>query len=565
MIIVKENRSFDQYFGTFPNADGASTGELSNGQIVRLGHTPDHLLLDIAHSGLAARRAVNGGLMNQFNTLPGAMQNNQDMAMSQMHGSDIPNYWKLASTFTLDDHFFSSINGPSFPNHLFTVAAQSAGTDDNPKDITNYAWGCDSGPYARVQRINAITGAATWVKPCFNIETLPDELQAKGVSWRYYSPPRFKSGYIWNALDAIQHIRYSPLWNTNIVPETSFISDAERDQLPAVSWLVPNELDSDHPPHSACAGENWTVEALDALMRSPEWDHTAVFLTWDDFGGFYDHVPPPRYNLLSLGPRVPTIVISPYARRHYVDHATYDFSSILKFVEQRFDVPPLTSYDARSASIAGSFDFSQSPAPPLILKPRTCPLGAYQTSSYLKGRLTRVLTGDVPEIQLRVTGTNLIASVFVQPGTIFESKAGNPVQLSTLQPGDSVLVRATSLPNEALSYDGILVEDNDVRNQTSYGFVTRVNRVQASATVWMVPKSTSSKLRFMSGTKVVLKSGAPGDVMDIRPGEKIKVIGIFNARTGEYTSTTLVHILTPVPPATPSPCQQMPGIPPFCP
>jgi phospholipase C len=118
VIIVKENRSFDQYFGTFPGADGATKGEVSNGTIVPLGHTPDHLFLDINHAGNAARKAVNGGLMNQFNRLSGAIQNGQDVAMSEMHQSDLPNYWRLAGTYTLDDHFFSTIDGPSFPNHL---------------------------------------------------------------------------------------------------------------------------------------------------------------------------------------------------------------------------------------------------------------------------------------------------------------------------------------------------------------------------------------------------------------------------------------------------------------
>jgi len=562
VIIVKENRSFDQYFGTFPGADGATTGMLSNGEVVRLGHTPDHLLLDIAHSGLAARKAVNNGLMNQFNTIPGAIQNGQDVAMSQMHQSDIPNYWRLASTYTLDDHFFSTVNGPSFPNHLVTVAAQSANTDNNVTNITNYAWGCDSGPYARVQQINPITGATRMVKPCFNMLTLPDELQAHNISWKYYSPPRFTSGYIWNALDAVHHIRYSSLWATHVPSDTTFIADALHDRLPAVSWLVTNELYSEHPPHSVCAGENWTVNVIDSIMRSPEWDHTAIFLTWDDFGGFYDHVPPPRYNLLALGPRVPTLVISPYARLHFVDHTTYDLSSILKFVEERYNLPPLTQYDAQSADMATSFDFSQPPAKPLILQPRKCPPGAYQKSSYLTGRVTAVVGGHTPDIRLRISDTSLTATIFIQPGTIVESSQGHGIRLSAFQVGDDLYVRGAASPNAALTYRGILVQDRNLSQRTSYGFVTHVNRSSGVTTLWS--PSAMEKVHIQPSTPVILAGGAPGDLSDVRLGEKIEVIGIFDGRTGEFASPSHIRILTPVPTA-PSPCLLVPGIPPFCP
>jgi phospholipase C len=562
---VKENRSFDQYFGMFPGADGATTGEISTGQVIPLGHTPDHTALDISHSGRAARTAGNDGLMNKFNTLPGAFQNGQDIAMSQMHRSDLPNYWDLAGNYTLDDHFFSTVNGPSFPNHLATVAAQSANTDDNPNHITNYAWGCDSGPFARVQQINPTTGAPSWVKPCFTMATLPNELSTHNIGWKYYSPRRFTSGYIWNALDAVRNIRYSPLWSTNVVPDTNFISDAQHNKLPAVSWLVTSELYSEHPPHSTCAGENWTVKVLDAIMRSPEWAHTAVFLTWDDFGGFYDHVPPPRFNLLSLGPRVPTLVISPYARRHYIDHTTYDFSSILKFVEQRYSLPALTQYDAKSASIAGSFDFSNVPAAPLILKTRKCPPGAYQTASYLRGDISEIVAGVTPSIRIHVHSTGGLVTVFLRPGTVVESTQGRPLALSDLQKGDVVLVRASALPNEALEYYAILVQDRNASPESSFGFVTRVNRPLSLATMFSPTHDLTTRVLVSQRTVITLAGGQPGDVTDLRPGEKIRVTGVYNSRANDYASPTRIRILTPVPPALPGACVLVPGIPPFCP
>src|SRR5581483_7705682 len=125
-------------------------------------------------------------------------------------------------------------------------------------------------------------------------------------------------GYVWNALDAVRNVRYSAEWKTNIYPESSFISDAEQGRLPAVTWLTPPTKQSDHPPFSMCAGENWTVRQINAVMGSSLWDSTAIVLLWDDFGGFYDHVAPPQTNPYELGPRVPMMVISPFSRAHTV-------------------------------------------------------------------------------------------------------------------------------------------------------------------------------------------------------------------------------------------------------
>lgn len=562
VIMVRENRSFDNYFGRFPGADGATTGQISNGTTVRLGRTPDHMFIDIAHSGKAARKAVNGGRMNQFNTLPGALQNGQDLAMSQLYRSDIPNYWRLARAYTLDDHFFSTINGPSFPNHLVTVAATGANTDDNPKNLTKYAWGCDSGPATTVQQIDPRTGAARYVFPCFDMKTLPDELNGKGVSWKYYSPPPFKSGYIWNALDAVRHIRFGPQWSTNVPSDTTFRADAQSGKLPGVSWLVPPELYSEHPPHSSCAGENWTIKAIDAVMKGPDWADTAIFLTWDDFGGFYDHVPPPRYNLLALGPRVPTIVISPYARQGYVDRTIYEFSSILKFVEDRFGLPPLSTYDARSADIGNSFDFSQPPAAPLILRTRICPPGAYQTASYLKGVVTSVLGGVDSGIKVRLKATSSVITVLIRPRTIVESFFGHALTLKDLRPGDPVFIRAVSSPSAALTYDAILVQDEALSERTAIGFITRVDRDQGTVTLWS--RGISRRVTFQRQTAIRLSNGRRGNLSDLRLSERVKIEGVFNARKGQFTSTRRVSILTPVPPG-PSPCVSLPGTPPFCP
>ena len=161
------------------------------------------------------------------------------------------------------------------------------------------------------------------------------------------------------------------LWN-NVVENTQFISDVHDGDLPSVSWLIPPIGYNDHPPNSICAGENWTVSILNTLMHSKYWKSTAVFLTWDDFGGFYDHVPPPHVDIYGMGPRVPMLVISPYAKHGFVDHNTYDFSSVLKTIELLYGLPPMADRDAKANGMFSSFDFKQKPVPAMRLKQRDC-------------------------------------------------------------------------------------------------------------------------------------------------------------------------------------------------
>ena len=258
VIIDKENHSFDNLFGRFPGAAGATTGRTSTGKVIPLGHTPDHLLLDVDHSGAAALRAVDNGHMDRFNQLSGAIQDGKDLAMSQYTQADIPGYWAYAHAFTLDDHFFSSVVGPSFPNHLVTVAGTAFNVTDNPVNTSFNAWGCDSGPYAEVRTQDPSTGKVRFVKPCFNATTLPDLLDQASVPWKYFAPSQYASGYIWSALDAINHIRNGPEWASNVVNTSQFATDAQAGTLPAVSWLVTNTANSDHPPNSICVGESWT-------------------------------------------------------------------------------------------------------------------------------------------------------------------------------------------------------------------------------------------------------------------------------------------------------------------
>jgi phospholipase C len=378
VFVIKENRSFDSYFGTFPGADGATNGVISTGERMALRRLKDKMPRDIGHEWDDAHRAMNSGQMDRFDLVRDGNLNNDFLSMSQFLAADIPSYWSYAEHFTLADHMFSSLAGPSLPNHLYTVAAQSAGTISN---ADSPRWGCDAAPQTRVDVV-AAGGQVTRQYPCFDITTVADRLEAAGISWRYYAPSQNQHGYIWSALDAINHIRNGPLWTARVLPFEQFVRDGSAGSLPSVSWLVPDFDLSEHPTVnafagttlsvSACVGENWTVQQINAIMQGPAWATTAIVLTWDDFGGFFDHVPPPQVDGLGLGPRVPLIVLSPYAREGVVSHTVYEFSSVLQLIEQRYRLKALTTRDAGANSLLDMFDFSQSPAPPLVLPLRSC-------------------------------------------------------------------------------------------------------------------------------------------------------------------------------------------------
>jgi phospholipase C len=385
VFIVKENRSFDNYFGQFPGADGATTGKISTGQQIALAHTPDQTTRDIDHGYKSAVTAIDGGKMDKFDTIPGGNQNGDYLSYTQMGPTDIPAYWSYATNFVLADRMFSSMEGPTFPNHLYIVAAQSAQVMSNPKNYNTSTiswtnWGCDAQPQVYVTTLNS-AGKQANKFPCFDVTTIADELEKAGVGWKFYAPPQGVFGYQYSVLNAINHIRNSTLWSEHVVNNTNFITDAMNGNLPAVSWIVTGP-GSEHPPTSTCFGENTTVGQINAIMQGPDWPTTAIFVAWDDFGGFYDHAVPPTSDQFGLGPRVPLLVISPYAKTGLVSHTQYEFASILKFIETRFGLPTMTGRDAVANDTTDSFDFTQSPRGPLIIKPRSCLIASVTSSAF---------------------------------------------------------------------------------------------------------------------------------------------------------------------------------------
>ena len=389
IFIVKENRTFDNYFARYPGAEGTDTGKTSTGETVELSEATDVLIPDLGHSFFDGINAINGGRMDGFDLVFNGESLN---GYSSFKREGIPNYWAYADNFVLGDHMFSSMYGPTLPEHLYTVGAQAANVTGNKLETDSPGGYCDDPGETTYRFADPITSREEeiimeaeeradtdrvgdfWerVRACFDFEVLPDQLIEEGIPWKYYAD----DGSWMNALLAIEHIFESKYWGPNVVPEEELLDDIEEERLAKISWVVPGPGFNEHAGGpSVCMGENWTVQHVNAIMRSKYWKSTAIFLTWDDFGGFYDHVPPPHYDIMGLGPRVPLLIISPWAKEGYVDSTEYEFSSVLKFMETVFGLDCMTERDCQASNMLDAFDFEQEPDPKgrkLILEEREC-------------------------------------------------------------------------------------------------------------------------------------------------------------------------------------------------
>ncbi len=370
VIIIQENRSPDNLFQGLPGADIATSGKDPAGNTIPL--HPDDLAVgaDPQHGSISAITDIDGGKMDGFiYEIPG----DPTGAYSYVPRAEVQSYFDLASRYTFADRMFASNAGPSYPAHQYLIAGQAAGVTGNPYNPlpgTNAAWGCDASPGTIVSSVLPTGAAGPNVFPCEDYQTLADTLASNGDTWRYYAPAVGADvGYIWSAYQAIRHIRYGPAWGNVISPETQILTDAAHG-LPSVTWITPTLKNSDHrsPPNVDDGGPSWVAQVVDAIGASPDWNSTAIFITWDDWGGFYDHVPPPKVDAYGLGIRVPLIVVSPYAKRGYVSHVQHEFGSILHFAETVFGLPSLGQRDAISDNLLDCFDFSQAPAAFVPLK-----------------------------------------------------------------------------------------------------------------------------------------------------------------------------------------------------
>ena len=343
IFLIQENHSFDNYFGTYPGADGLTpyiklpVFAGANPDVAPF-HFTKPLSHDIDHSWQTAISAINGGKMNAF-----VYAEKSKDTMGYYDETDLPNYWAYARHFMLFDHFFSSLAGPSLPNHLYTVAGQSGGLVKN----------LDTPPEGG-----------------FEFPELGEELQKSGVTWKYYDGKADPKAFsLWNPLPGFTTFMSDKELMTHLVHGSQFFRDLRDGTLPSVSWIVPNSEESEHPPADIQLGMWYVTDLINALMKSPYWNNSALVLTWDDYGGFYDHVPPPQVDTYGYGPRVPALMISPYAEAGKIDHTTYDFTSVLSFIENRQGLQALTARDGSANNIGNSLNLNKSASAFTITQP----------------------------------------------------------------------------------------------------------------------------------------------------------------------------------------------------
>ncbi len=416
VIIMQENRSFDTYFGTYPGADGIPQ---QNGKFTVCApdpqrHTCVYPFYDALdknsggpHNEGNALGDIDGGKMDGFITqteraITGCQETHNPICggdgggmevMGYHDARDIPNYWTLAENFVLQDHLFEPDLTWSLPQHLFMVSEWSARCRhaDQPMSCFN-ALDNPVLPPDFAPRLSRISPDYAWTDMTYL-------LFKNHVSWRYYIQAGTQPDCANDAADCApvaQNSKTPGIWNPlpffdtvkqdgqlgNITDVSQFYKAARSGQLPAVSWITPSQQNSEHPPALISAGQAWTAGLIDAIMQSPEWDSTVIFLTWDDWGGFYDHVVPPHVDENGFGLRVPGLVISPYAKKGFIDHQILSHDSYNAFIEDLFlggqrlnprtDGRPDPRPDVRETvpilgSLLADFDFNQQPRPPLIL------------------------------------------------------------------------------------------------------------------------------------------------------------------------------------------------------
>jgi phospholipase C len=354
VVIMQENRSFDNLFNGFPGADTVTSG-MSGNVSVPLTVTPLGNGADLDHSHTGWWREWDNGKMDGFN------ETGSLLPYSYISPSEVAPYWTLAQNYTLGDRMFQSNTGPSFVAHQYMIAGQSGNASENP---SGSVWGCDAIASETVPLVGPNGTDLPGVFPCFDYSTMADLLDAKGITWRYYAPgPTTDSFFILSAYQAIRHIRYGADWTSDVIsPETQVLTDIANGQLAQVTWIVPSWNNSDHPGAPAL-GPDWVASIVNAIGQSPFWNNTTIFIAWDDWGGWYDHVPPPQTDSMGLGFRVPVIVVGPYARHGYISHVPHESSGFLRYMEEVFNLPSLGARDTNADDFSDCFDYTQHPAP----------------------------------------------------------------------------------------------------------------------------------------------------------------------------------------------------------
>lgn len=365
-------------FQGYPGADTVSRGKDSKGRWIPLKPVSLTDIYTVDHSSYAMFADCNGtgklpGTQCRMNGFDQEAVEGGPVRLSQYvyvpHDESKP-YFDMANEWVLTDHTFASQLDESFVAHQYLIAAQAHSSVNVPLG----KWGCGGGKRDVVATLLRGRTYGNYQSPCFNYKTLGDELDAAGLRWRFYTsqvvnPSGGPSG-LWSAYQAVAHIRRGPDWKQDIVtPQSLFLTQAPHGKLAAVTWITPLCADSDHVDCGGGFGPSWVTSLVNAVGKSKFWNTTAIFILWDDWGGMYDHVPPPHRDYDGNGFRVPMLVISPYAKQNYVSHTVYETAGILTFAEDVFGLARLSAADARATSPAADcFDFSQPPRPFIPIK-----------------------------------------------------------------------------------------------------------------------------------------------------------------------------------------------------
>jgi len=417
IFIVQENHSFDNYFGTYPGANGiplnlaipidpnqtslgyvkpfhldvsqpimivgdelppgvADPDELQPDNSTASFHLDNESIgRDLSHAWAVAHEAYDKGKMDGFVAAEQSI-----LTMGYYDKSDIPYYWDYANQYVLDDNFFSSLMGPSFPNHLYIASGTNG-----PVTNINYRW---------ILNGHVVDNPATgfnWQGVSLDWSTLAEEMSNANVPWSWYDGEvKPLQPNIWDVLPLFTYFQNHPDQLSEHVQNTQrFISAIQSADLPAVSWIIPGSWvpptypieckiqertppylgdPSEHPPARSDCGMDYVSYLVNQVMQSPYWQSSAIIITWDDYGGFYDHVPPPQVDAFGEGFRIPTLVISPWAKHGFIDHTQYEFASLLRLAEDNFNLPSLGVRDVSANDMMNSFDFTQA-AQPTLIKP----------------------------------------------------------------------------------------------------------------------------------------------------------------------------------------------------
>ncbi len=482
VVIFQENHTFDNYFGTYPGVNGLgavmTTAPPVQGESAQPAefNTPAPQQ-DLCHSWDCAHTAYATGKMNGF-----LQAEKTPLTFSYYDFQEIPYYWNYASQYVLMDNYFSSVMGPSLPNHLYLVAGQA--------------------------------GITSNVYTTFNFHPIMDELDQAKISWKYYAGS-YNTLSGWNPLPGFLSFQLNPSRMKNLGPPDAFASDVSSGKLASVVWLMPpNSEQSEHPPNDVSVGEHYVASLINTVMQSSYWNSTAIFLSWDDYGGWYDHVPPPQVDGYGYGMRVPCLIISPYARQGFVDHTLADHTSILSFIEARFGLKPLTTRDANANNLMEAFDFSQSPRPPLVLPGPYLP-GVYpltlQPDKILPIQFSAHAFGSDSSINTNVgTPLNLTGSGF-QKSTEYVVSTSAEANIPGTSIGSFITTSTGDIPGPAYVRFPELptVVGAERQGHTYYMHVSTISQFAsgesaASAQVRLQPSATVNGLEYSEGSNVTL-------------------------------------------------------------